>query len=446
MKGQRGKKRSKAIRRTSIGLRLLLFLFLLTPLRAQKGSLEVWAKITSQATRRQLPIVLAEFNLPKEGSPSLKEMAKNIRNVVENDLDFSLYFRICSSEENYNTEEGKIEFNKWRQSGAKILICPDLLLKRGLINIRIRVYDMEMQKKLKELNYGYFSDWRWLAHTISDDLIKLLTGEEGICRTKIAFSYKKGSAKELAIMDYDGANLITLTSDGGLKLYPEWSPNNEEIAYSSYSGTNLNLYAYNLKMRRSRLISASPGLNTTPAYSPDGKYLACAITAERSLDLYLIPTSSGQKSRITSGHSIDISPSFSPSSRQIAFCSDRGGTPQIYIIDIDGTNLYRVTTSGSYNTSPSWSPKGDLIAYAGRTEDGRNQIFITDVSGSFSRQLTFEGNNEEPSFSPDGLHIVFASNRTGSWEVWVMHWDGSGQKQLTNLGGAFSPSWSKRFR
>lgn len=421
-----------------------LFLISLSSAFAQKGSLEIWAKITSRATKKQLPIVIAEFNQPKEIPSSLQEMTKNLRKVIEDDLDFSLYFRIVSSEKNYNTEEGKIEFTKWDQTGAKVLICPDLFMRRGVINIKIRVYDIDMRKKLKEFNYGYFGDWRWLAHTIADDLIKLLTGEEGICRTKIAFSYKKGEAKELSIIDYDGANFIPLTNDGGLKLYPEWSPNNDEIAYSTYSGANLNLYAYNLKMRRSRLISASPGLNTTPAYSPDGKYIACAITAERSLDLYLI--SGNKKNRITYGHSIDISPSFSPSSRQIAFCSDRAGSPQIYLIDIDGTNLYRLTTSGSYNTSPCWSPKGDLIAYTSRTSDGRNQIFITDISGSFYRQLTFEGNNEEPSFSPDGLHIVFSSNRSGSWEIWVMHWDGSGQKKLTNLGGAFSPSWSMKFR
>ncbi len=420
---------------------LLLFVFAF----AQKVSLEVWARITSRATKRQLPICLADFNLPKEAS-SFIETTKKLKKIIEDDLDFSLYFRLGSVEKGYKTEEGKIEWTKWAESGAKVLICPDLILSWGVVKIRVRVYDIELRRKLKEFTYSYFGSERWLAHTIADDLIKLLTGEEGICRTKIAFSYRLGKTKELALIDYDGANFTQLTADGETKLYPEWSPNNGEIAYSSYSGNNLNLYAYNLKMRRSRLISASSGLNTTPAYSLDGRYIACAITAERSLDLYLISTATGSKTRLTFGHAIDISPSFSPSSRQIAFCSDRTGTPQIYIIDIDGSNLSRVTTSGSYNTSPAWSPKGDLIVYTGRTSDGGNQIFLTDVSGSFVRQLTFEGNNEDPSFSPDGLHIAFASNRTGSWEIWVMHWDGSGQRRLTNCGGAFSPSWSNRFK
>ncbi len=424
----------------------LIIISSLLPSFAQKSTLEVWARITSRATKKQLPIIVADFNLPPNISPSLKDLTESLRKVVIDDLDFSLYFRICSTEKHCNTQEGKIEFPKLAGSGAQVLIAFDLFLKGGAINIKCRVYDIEMRRKLAEKNYGSTGDWRWLAHTISDDLVKLLTGEEGIARTKIAFSYRKGQDKELGLIDYDGANFTPLTSDGGLKLYPEWSPSGDEIAYSTYSGANLNLYAYNLRMRRSRLISASPGLNTTPAYSPDGRYLAFALTAERSLDIYLLPINSKEKNRITYGHSIDISPSFSPSSRQIAFCSDRSGSPQIYIVDIDGTGLYRVTTHGSYNTSPSWSPKGDLIAYVSREGDGRNQIYITDVTGSFSRRLTFEGSNEDPSFSPDGLHIVFSSNRTGRWELWQMHWDGSGQRQLTNLGGAFSPSWSKRFR
>ena len=38
-----------------------------------------------------------------------------------------------------------------------------------------------------------------------------------------------------------------------------------------------------------------------------------------------------------------------------------------------------------------------------------------------------------PSWSPDGKMITFQSSRDGSFEIYVMNIDGSGQKRLTGL-------------
>ena len=39
--------------------------------------------------------------------------------------------------------------------------------------------------------------------------------------------------------------------------------------------------------------------------------------------------------------------------------------------------------------------------------------------------------------------IAFASNRTGNWEIWLMDWDGSNQRQITRHGVlSILPSWS----
>jgi hypothetical protein len=39
--------------------------------------------------------------------------------------------------------------------------------------------------------------------------------------------------------------------------------------------------------------------------------------------------------------------------------------------------------------------------------------------------------------------IVFASNRTGNWEIWLMDWDGANQRRITNHGAlSILPSWS----
>jgi Tol biopolymer transport system component len=48
-----------------------------------------------------------------------------------------------------------------------------------------------------------------------------------------------------------------------------------------------------------------------------------------------------------------------------------------------------------------------------------------------------------PAFSPDGKRVAFASNRSGSYEIWTCGADGLSPAQLTHFNGAaFHPAWS----
>ena len=49
-----------------------------------------------------------------------------------------------------------------------------------------------------------------------------------------------------------------------------------------------------------------------------------------------------------------------------------------------------------------------------------------------------------PQYSPDGKRIVFASTRSGAWEIWLCDRDGLNPSQLTPLNGpsAGTPHWS----
>lgn len=423
-----------------------LFLFLFTQLR----ELEIWAKITTQGVKRKIPIIIADFNIEKELINTYSSFAQEIKKIITDDLDFSLYFKICYPESNkiFSTDEKKVDFKGWRTTGADILLCGDIFLKKKRIFIKIRLYELNIQKLINKKEYEYSSEinLRHFAHKISDDIIKILTGNDGISQTRIVFLNKSGAGKELMVCDYDGYNLQKLTNDGKLKLSPEWSKKGDKIVYSAYDNNILKIYLYELNTKKTKILYGDKGMAATPTFSPDDKYIAFSMTQEGNMNICLIPSNGGKPQQITYGSSVAVSPAFSPSGKQVVFCSDRSGTPQIYIVNTDGTNLTRLTYEGNYNTSPNWSPKGDLIVYVSRTKNNKNQIFLTDVNGSFIKQLTFEGNNEDPYFSPDGLHIVFSSDRTGSWEIYTMHYDGSCQRKITNLRNATSPAWSPIYK
>lgn len=76
------------------------------------------------------------------------------------------------------------------------------------------------------------------------------------------------------------------------------------------------------------------------------------------------------------------------------------------------------------------------VATAGNP-NGRNKIYaITLATGAIST-LTRDGDwhDEQPRWSPDGRRIAFTSNRSGSYNLYVMDADGGNVSRLTNHGG-----------
>ena len=85
-----------------------------------------------------------------------------------------------------------------------------------------------------------------------------------------------------------------------------------------------------------------------------------------------------------------------------------GATGQLYTVNPDGTALRQVTHDG-YNATPDWSPDGRRITYASN-RSGTFQVWIAAANGSSARQLTPDNNPDVkffPRFTPDGRTIVF---------------------------------------
>lgn len=404
---------------------------------------EIWTKITATPGAVSLVITCAEFSLPARASTDLVESARTIRQVMLKDLRNSLFFRIVEPEsgKRYSAEPSSVDFANWAKTGASVLVAGNISDAR----LTLRLYDLLSKRLIASKDYSREISDRALGHRVADEIIRLLTGEEGVSTSSIVFSRKSGNSRELYAVDQDGLNLRQLTTDGSVKLSPDWSPDGKRIAYSAYWGSQLVIFSYDVARGTTAILCNHADMNDTPSWSPDGSMLAAALSTGSGMEIYVMDANGRNPRRITYNGGVNTSPVWSPNGRQLAFVSDRTGSPQIYVINADGTAQRRLTYEGSYNTTPAWSPRGDLIAFS-RREGYGNQICITDLSGSETRQLTWSGDNVEPCFSPDGLRIAFISNRDGPREVYVMNWDGTDQRRLTTIGGCSTPSWSPPLR
>jgi Tol biopolymer transport system component len=78
---------------------------------------------------------------------------------------------------------------------------------------------------------------------------------------------------------------------------------------------------------------------------------------------------------------------------------------------------------------------------------GHSNVYTINPDGTGRRQLTHVGAAQAagaPDWSADGAKIVYESNQTGDYRIWVMKADGSGKRRLTSDPGFadLEPAWS----
>ncbi|UXI67018.1 hypothetical protein [Tahibacter amnicola] len=95
------------------------------------------------------------------------------------------------------------------------------------------------------------------------------------------------------------------------------------------------------------------------------------------------------------------------------------------------------------NGYPAASPDGRQVVFqSNRT--GRYELYVMNVDGTGVRQLTdLAGDNVTPDWSPDGRRIVFAATRDNASDVFIVDVDGKNLKRLTHSPGDDEhPHWT----
>ena len=152
--------------------------------------------------------------------------------------------------------------------------------------------------------------------------------------------------------------------------------------------------------------------------------------------IYLMNTDGTGVEPLTPVEVKTIDPNWNPDSKSIAYCTDDDLKPpkknpvEIYSIEIVSRKITKLI-DGGVNTYPAWSPDGKTIAFRRMLRESNSEVFLANDDGSEARNLTndpaFDG---WPAWSPDGTKIAFASNRRGSYEIYIMNPAGSGVRKV----------------
>jgi TolB protein len=409
---------------------LFSFFLLFFSLRASPDTERIYIDITSPSFKK-VPIAIQQFI-----------GLKDISEIIKDDLSFTGFFECLDENAFLEKPDQPFNYSNWKSIGATVVVKGRVIQTSEDLRVSVSVYDvLGNQEILKKEYSGPSNLLRLIAHSISNNIYEILTGQKGIFKSKIAF-VAGVSKKELYIMDWDGHRITPMGIKGDILLSPKWSRDKTKLTYSVQKNRIWNINIIDLNTKKERILISTENLIIVGNFYPGDRKVIFSSVKDGKSTIYTTDIENDIKESIISSRWIDVSPSISPDGNHILFVSNRSGGPQIYISTKNGEGIRRLTFDGSYNTSPAWSPMGDRIAFV-KMINGRNQIFIMKPDGSEVTQLTDKGNNEDPSFSPDGRHIAFTSDRDGKKGIFLMKANGLDQKRITPKDlSAQSPNWS----
>lgn len=401
-----------------------------------------------------LPIAVSKFHPQR---PEFAELSRDIPAIIAGNLQSSGLFDPINPNSFIQTPESierdSPRFGEWRAINAQALVTGSVTqTEDGRTRVEFRLWDVFSQQQLTGMAYMTTpQNWRRIAHIISDEIYKRISGEDGYFDTRIVYISESGPAtnrvKRLAIMDQDGYNHRYLTPSNELVLTPRFSPTAQEITYMSYRGGQPRVYLYNIDTGRQELLGNFPGMTFAPRFSPDGNKVIMSLSKNGNSDIHELDLRSRQSRQLTTHSGIDTAPSYSPTGKQVVFESDRGGSQQLYVMDSNGGNSRRITFGKGRYANPVWSPRGDLIAFT-KMLSGQFYIGVVRPDGSGERLITKAYHVEGPSWSPNGRVLTYfkevptQGGRGRQAKLYTIDLTGYNERVLRTPSGASDPAWS----
>ncbi|QOI11106.1 Tol-Pal system beta propeller repeat protein TolB [Blochmannia endosymbiont of Colobopsis nipponica] len=408
----------------------LVVLFLLI-YNVNFGYAQVYIEIT-QGVNSAYPIGIVPFEWK-----GIDEQPEDISKIISNDFCNTGKFQVLSEsllpQKPFNTSE--VQPALWVSLDINAIIIGQLEKKgNDSYDIAYQLIDIAGQTSTVLLRNKYNVNKEWLrhvAHVISNEVFKKLTGIQGSFCTRIAYvariNKKNQCLYELWVADYDGYNPVVINRSLEPLMSPAWSADGDNLAYVTFVNKHAVLVIHTLSNGIIRQIVNFSQHNGAPAFSPDGKKLAFASSNTGSLNIYIIDLISKNIHQITNSRNNSTEPSWFPDGQNLVYTSDQGGNPQIYKINANGGNSQRLSWSGISNQNAIVSMDGKFLILINKNNDNMQHVARLNLTTGVTQILTNTLLDETPSISPNGFMIIYSAMQNG--EIYSL--------QLVSIDGIF---------
>src|SRR5262249_38115847 len=156
--------------------------------------------------------------------------------------------------------------------------------------------------------------------------------------------------------------------------------------------------------------------------SPDDRTIAVSRTVNGNQDIWLLDAIRGVLRRFTTAGLNNTNPAWSRDGSQISYASrQQKGNLNIYGRSVNGTGADEALVESPGNKQPDdWSPDGRFMLYESDSpKTGQDLLVLAIADRKSSPVAETSADEDQGHFSPDGHWIVFQSNETGRFEIYI---------------------------
>jgi Tol biopolymer transport system component len=187
---------------------------------------------------------------------------------------------------------------------------------------------------------------------------------------------------------------------------------------------------------------------TSIRISSDGQKVVADLTDPRvgTSDVWSFDLTRKVASRFTAEVTDESSPVWSPDGGRIVFSSDRAGANDLYVETTDGRqNAELIFSRNGPQVATDWSSDGKWLLVEDNSRDTGRDLWALSLEGKREARPIARTRFQEwgGRLSPDDRWMAFVSDDSGSSEVYVVPFTGSGDKKRISTAGGISPRWSR---
>ena len=309
----------------------------------------------------------------------------------------------------------------------------------------------------------------------------------------IAYGHTAEGPMDIFVMATVGGDPIRLTQGPADDLSPRWSPDSRHLAFLSDRGTGTSVYLIpplggtERKLTETNIpwldfpVPAFEGLGVVP-WSPDGSELLFSrLHPSGEIAVWKINVGTGEEVQLTRPPpgAFDLGATWSFDGERIAFWRARGGTTALWLMDAQTGEPEPLLDDEYPNHSPAWTSDNERLVFVS-ARAGPGNLWEIDTRSRRLRQVTTgpgpdicpvvsttgrlayapyhhqvdlywglvdrpqeehqrltatTSNNFGGRFSPDGRQILYYSNRSGNYELWMVDRETGDERQLTDHPG-----------
>jgi eukaryotic-like serine/threonine-protein kinase len=314
---------------------------------------------------------------------------------------------------------------------------------------------------------------------------------------RVAFMWDQGFGPNLYIKLVGGEDPLPVTTTPGA-FSPSWSPDGRRLAFLRHASStgDWDVCVIPALGGNERHIATTSSSGAGIAWAADGHHVI--VVDQRSPGapdtLFLLSTETGDKRQLTDVGSAsndgmwsraaygDMNPVLSADGRSIAFIrrSANAMVRDIYVTGVDGGGTKPLTQKGWMITGLDWTADSKAIIFAASVEgryrlwrisasggepsalagaEGAQDVSIAHAGGHLAytqvssdlniwrtegpaadhrsppvRLIASTRDDRFPAYSPDGRRLLFQSDRSGRYALWICDADGAHCSELTKIG------------